>query len=204
MNKPLAETMDANIRAIGLPKWTEADQTLAKALQKELGVKQAGLSNEIAELEGNVKDEDNRGGGSDDIGDVSWNLPTITLRYPANIPDLPGHNWANAIAMATPIAHKGTTVGAKALAPLCSTCSCPCAGGAGVDVLPRRADEGPEVRALHHGHGPAGDHDERRGHGEVSRGDEEVLLRPRRSTRRTSSSWGSGTPTVRPEKGETK
>ncbi len=116
MNKPLAETMDANIRAIGLPTWTEADQTLAKALQKELGVKQAGLSSEIPALEGNVKDEDNRGGGSDDIGDVSWNVPTITLRYPANIPDLPGHNWANAIAMATPIAHKGTTAGAKAIA----------------------------------------------------------------------------------------
>ena len=116
MNKPLAETMDANIRAIGLPAWTEADQTLAKALQKELGVKQAGLASEIPALEGNVKDEDNRGGGSDDIGDVSWNVPTITLRYPANIPDLPGHNWANAIAMATPIAHKGTTAGAKALA----------------------------------------------------------------------------------------
>jgi len=116
MNKPLAETMDANIRAVGLPTWTDEDQTLAKALQKELGVKQAGLSKEIPPLEGNVKDEDNRGGGSDDIGDVSWNVPTITLRYPANIPDLPGHNWANAIAMATPIAHKGTTVGAKAMA----------------------------------------------------------------------------------------
>ena len=116
MNKPLAATMDANIRAVGLPTWSDADQTLAKALQKELGVKQAGLLKEIPPLEGNVKDEDNRGGGTDDIGDVSWNVPTITLRYPANIPDLPGHNWANAIAMATPIAHKGTTAGAKAMA----------------------------------------------------------------------------------------
>jgi len=53
------------------------------------------------------------GGGSDDIGDVSWNVPTITLRYPANIPGGPGHNWANAIAMATPIAHKGVVAGAK-------------------------------------------------------------------------------------------
>ena len=53
------------------------------------------------------------GGPSDDIGDVSWNLPTVTLRYPANIPGTPGHNWANAIAMATPIAHKGVTAGAK-------------------------------------------------------------------------------------------
>ena len=53
------------------------------------------------------------GGGSDDIGDVSWNVPTVTLRYPSNIPGLPGHNWANAIAMATPIAHKGALAGAK-------------------------------------------------------------------------------------------
>ena len=53
------------------------------------------------------------GGASDDIGDISWNVPTIVLRYPANIPNLPGHNWSNAIAMATPIAHKGVIAGAK-------------------------------------------------------------------------------------------
>jgi aminobenzoyl-glutamate utilization protein B len=35
------------------------------------------------------------------------------LRYPANIPNLPGHHWANAIAEATPIAHKGSAAGAK-------------------------------------------------------------------------------------------
>ena len=40
-------------------------------------------------------------------------MPTVTLRYPANIPGAPGHNWANAIAMATPIAHKGVIAGAK-------------------------------------------------------------------------------------------
>ena len=40
-------------------------------------------------------------------------MPTVTLRYPSNIPGLPGHNWANAIAMATPIAHKGVIAGAK-------------------------------------------------------------------------------------------
>jgi aminobenzoyl-glutamate utilization protein B len=40
-------------------------------------------------------------------------VPTVTLRYPSNIPDLPGHNWANAISMATPIAHKGVVAGAK-------------------------------------------------------------------------------------------
>ena len=53
------------------------------------------------------------GGPSDDIGDISWNVPTVTLRYPSNIPGGPGHNWANAISMATPIAHKGVVAGAK-------------------------------------------------------------------------------------------
>jgi aminobenzoyl-glutamate utilization protein B len=53
------------------------------------------------------------GTGSDDIGDVTWTLPSVTLYYPANIPGTPGHNWADAIAMATPIAHKGVLAGAK-------------------------------------------------------------------------------------------
>jgi aminobenzoyl-glutamate utilization protein B len=35
------------------------------------------------------------------------------LNYPSNIPGGPGHNWANAISMATPIAHKGVIAGAK-------------------------------------------------------------------------------------------
>jgi aminobenzoyl-glutamate utilization protein B len=111
-NKAVAEAAFANIQRVGMPQWSDADQTLAKALQKELGSKEAGLTVKLSEnLQGPVTD--NRGGGSDDIGDVSWNVPTITLRYPSNIPGLPGHNWANAIAMATPIAHKGVTAGAK-------------------------------------------------------------------------------------------
>jgi aminobenzoyl-glutamate utilization protein B len=43
-------------------------------------------------------------------------VPTIVVRYPANIPDLPGHHWSNAIAMATPIAHKGVVAGSKVVA----------------------------------------------------------------------------------------
>jgi aminobenzoyl-glutamate utilization protein B len=47
---------------------------------------------------------------------VSWVVPTATLRYPANIPNLPGHHWSNAMAMATPIAHKGIVAGSKVMA----------------------------------------------------------------------------------------
>jgi aminobenzoyl-glutamate utilization protein B len=115
-NKPVAEATWANIQKVGLPQWSDDDQRLAKALQKELkNEKIDGLPTTLREgLRGPVRE--NYGGGSDDIGDISWNVPTVTLRYPANIPGLPGHNWANGIAMATPIAHKGVIAGAKAQA----------------------------------------------------------------------------------------
>jgi aminobenzoyl-glutamate utilization protein B len=111
-NRPIAEDMYENIKQVGLPTWSADDEKLAKALQKELKVKEEGLAHKLTPLKG--QDDDSRmGGGSDDIGDVSWNVPTVTLRYPSNIPNLPGHNWSNAIAMATPIAHKGVLAGAK-------------------------------------------------------------------------------------------
>jgi aminobenzoyl-glutamate utilization protein B len=116
MNRALAEAMHANIQAVGLPEWSEADVQLAKAVQRELGVPEVGLTTELGgELRGRevIPDGEKRGGGSDDIGDVSWNVPTVSLSFPANFQAGPGHNWANAIAMATPIAHKGVVAGAK-------------------------------------------------------------------------------------------
>jgi aminobenzoyl-glutamate utilization protein B len=113
-NRPTAEAMYENIKLVGLPTWSDADQTLARALQKELGnATQPGLATKVSELGRPVPLEDNRGGGSDDIGDISWTVPTVTLRYPSNIPGLPGHHWSSAIASATPIAHKGVVAGAK-------------------------------------------------------------------------------------------
>jgi aminobenzoyl-glutamate utilization protein B len=112
-NRTVAETTWANIQKVGMPKWSEEDQQLARALQKELkNARTPGLNERVGTtLTGPV--QNNTGGGSDDIGDVSWNVPTVTLRFPSNIPGLPGHNWANAISMATPIAHKGVVAGAK-------------------------------------------------------------------------------------------
>jgi len=113
MNKAIAEDMYANMQQVGLPSWDDKDQTLAKAVQRELKVPERGLATKIQPLQGPRPEEARLGGGSDDIGDVSWTVPTVTLNYPSNIPNLPGHNWSNAIAMATPIAHKGNVAGAK-------------------------------------------------------------------------------------------
>ena len=122
-NRPIAEAMYENIKKVGLPQWSEDDQTMAKGLQKELKQPVRGLPTKVAEMrpprvETPPDGADGpgvgpTGGGSDDIGDVSWNVPTVTLRFPSNIPGGPGHNWANGIAMATPIAHKGVVAGAK-------------------------------------------------------------------------------------------
>jgi aminobenzoyl-glutamate utilization protein B len=111
-SKPIALQMFENIKAVGKPKWDEKDQIMARGFQKELGQPARGLDTTIAR-EPNGPVVNPQGGGSDDIGDISWNVPTVTLRFPSNIPGGPGHNWANAIAMATPIAHKGATAGAK-------------------------------------------------------------------------------------------
>ncbi len=106
--RPSPRRCCANIEKVGLPQWSDADQTLAKALQKELeAAARQGLATKLPDDAAGAGRRTTRGGGSDDIGDISWNVPTVTLRYPVEHSGLPGHNWANAIAMATPIAHKG-------------------------------------------------------------------------------------------------
>ena len=87
--------MYENIKKVGLPQWSDDDQTLAKALQTELKVPVRGLpTQDPSELRAPRSDRPDAGrrrwrpgsrptgGGSDDIGDVSWDVPTVTLRYP--------------------------------------------------------------------------------------------------------------------------
>ena len=116
-SRPVAEAMYQNIKTVGMPTWDDKDLALARGIQRELGVADSGMtSRNLGRLDGPTPEAQRTGGGSDDIGDVAWTVPTVTLRFPSNIPNMPGHNWANAISMATPIAHKGVVVGAKAQA----------------------------------------------------------------------------------------
>jgi len=115
-NRALAEAMQANIVAVGAPPWSDADQQFARLVQRSLQLPERGLVTQVAkEVQGTerMNDEEKLGGPSDDIGDVMWTAPTGALFFPANIPGVAYHNWAAAIAMATPVAHKGATQGAK-------------------------------------------------------------------------------------------
>ncbi len=124
MSKPLAELMHANILEVGMPAWSDEDQQLARAVQEMQGVLgetgwrgnvMDGLPTELTNLELTESDQ-GMGGGSDDIAEVSWNIPTIRLRYPGQIPGTTGHHWSSSISMATPIAHKGANFGARVIA----------------------------------------------------------------------------------------
>ncbi len=115
-----------------------------------------------------VPDDEKRGGGSDDIGDISWNVPTVTLRYPSNMAAGPGHNWANAISMAGPIAHKGIQAGAKVVAlTVIDFLMKPELHDPGVGLLQERADQDDEVHAADPARGQAGDLAERADDGQI-------------------------------------
>jgi aminobenzoyl-glutamate utilization protein B len=125
-NKVIAEAMQENIERVGLPTWSKDDVALAVALQEEMGFEPDpnggpwagvhGLRTDLGPLQGPIEGP-RLGGGSDDIGDIAWNLPTVTLRFPANFnTGGGGHHWSSAVAMATPIAHKGSLAGAKVMA----------------------------------------------------------------------------------------
>jgi aminobenzoyl-glutamate utilization protein B len=113
-NRPMALAMQANIEAVGVPRWSEQDQAFARALQQLLEVQQSGLTLQVAPVAEPSREPVS--GGSDDIGDVSWVVPTAFLSYPSNVPGMTAHHWSSAMAMATPIAHKGATAGAKVIA----------------------------------------------------------------------------------------
>jgi aminobenzoyl-glutamate utilization protein B len=114
-NQPIAEAMHRNMRAVGMPAWSDDDQAFARAFQEFMEADEiVGLHTEVDDL--GMPAESPVSGGSDDIGDVSWNVPTVTLRFPSNIEGRIFHHWSSSIPMATPIAHKGATAGAKVVA----------------------------------------------------------------------------------------
>ena len=118
-NRPIAEAMHRNIVEVGMPAWSDADQQFAKAFQRARGAEERGLSTEVsANLRGreSIPEAEQTGGASDDIGDIMWSVPTVRLSFPSNIPGATGHHWTSAVSMATPVAHKGATQGAKVYA----------------------------------------------------------------------------------------
>ncbi len=122
-NKPMAEAAYENIKRVGMPRWSEDDMKFARQVQERnttsfvdyMNGGEAPLNTEISELSSPETRGPATGGPSDDIGDIMWTVPTITIGYPSNIPRTTFHHVTAAMGMATPIAHKGAVTGAKAV-----------------------------------------------------------------------------------------
>ena len=109
-NKGIAEVVQANIALVGMPKWSEEEQALAKKIQKATSKKEVGLQTKITPLKPAVQS-----GGSNDAGDITWVVPHVRITFPGNVPGAEFHNWSAGIVTATSISHKGEVVGAKVL-----------------------------------------------------------------------------------------
>jgi len=113
-NKGLAETIQRNIELIGMPQWTEKENTFAKMLQKELEAKETGYPDKLNPL--GQPSEIQVGGGSTDVGEVSLIAPTATLNFPGGVPGTIGHHWSTVTAGYGSAAWKGLNAGAKVMA----------------------------------------------------------------------------------------
>ena len=112
MNKPVAEATQANIKRVGLPAW-DADQRWRRRQRELSRPRNAGLQTRS----GNWASPPRPNGtwAADRTTSATSPGPCRRSRCATrrNIPGLPGHHWASAIAEATPIAHKGVVAGAK-------------------------------------------------------------------------------------------
>lgn len=113
-NDALAAAMHVNLQAVGGVTYDEKEKAFAAEIGKTLPGGKAGaieLAATILPFE-HVRE----GGGSTDVGDVSWNVPTMGLRTATWVPGTPGHSWQAVACGGTTIGLKGMQVAAKTLA----------------------------------------------------------------------------------------
>ncbi|MFC3713507.1 amidohydrolase [Sphingoaurantiacus capsulatus] len=112
-NDTLGRLMDTNLRKAGTPAWTAQETAFARELSKTLGDGAKPLEN-ASKIP--AYSSGGPGGGSTDVGDVSWVVPTVGLNVATYVPGTPAHSWQAVAAAGTGIGTKGAVVAAKAMA----------------------------------------------------------------------------------------
>ncbi len=107
-----AKLLQQNLEWLGPIKYTEAEQEFARAIQHATGAEQKGLNGGIKPLETPKPDPP---GGSTDVGDVSWVVPTLHLSV-TTAPESAWHAWPVVACGGMSIGHKGMMLAAKTLA----------------------------------------------------------------------------------------
>lgn len=114
-NEPLARVLQRNLDAVGGVKYSGGEESFARLLLKTTGMQasaQLGSEQKILPFE----KEGKAGGGSTDLGDVSWILPTHEFTAATYVAGTPAHSWQSAACAGMSIGRKGMLVAAKVLA----------------------------------------------------------------------------------------
>jgi aminobenzoyl-glutamate utilization protein B len=112
-NPPLARILDRNLRSTGGVRYTAEETAFAEALRKTFGDERAIPLSRATEV---VNAEQGSMGGSTDVADVSWIVPTAQFSTATYVPGTPGHSWQSAACAGMSIGRKGMIVAAKTIA----------------------------------------------------------------------------------------
>lgn len=113
VNRTGGAIMQKNLELLGPISYTEEETIFGKAIQKATGKPEIGMDSNIYPLRETL---DTPGGGSTDVGDVSWNVPNINLGVTVAPKDTPWHSWAVVACGGMSIGHKGMVYASKAMA----------------------------------------------------------------------------------------
>jgi len=106
-NQVLAEVVQKNLESVGGIQYDARERAFAEEIAKGNGLSAAAVE-EVANVQPLEEEKPSTGGGSSDVGDVSWNVPTVSFGTATFVPGSPGHSWQN-------VAAGGTTIGTKSL-----------------------------------------------------------------------------------------
>lgn len=111
-NETLQRRAQANLERVGGVVYDETERAFAEAIHGTLR-EDAPPVERAAEVEPYRFRE---GGGSTDVADVSWVVPTVGMTAATWVPGTPAHSWQAIAAGGTSIGSKGMVVAAKTLA----------------------------------------------------------------------------------------
>ena len=114
LNKTLGAAMQKELERVGGVSYTPAEIEFAKKIQSSFTYKVPAI--ETAAVVNPLKEEEDAGGGSTDVGDVSYTVPTVGLRAATWVPGTPAHSWQATACGGTEIGTKGMMVAAKTMA----------------------------------------------------------------------------------------
>jgi len=103
----------ANMEWLGPLSFTPEEQEFAKGIQRANKIEEKGLNAAIKPFEANPGPAE---GGSTDVADISWNIPTIHMSVVTAPAGAPWHGWSVVACGGMSIGHKGMIFASKALA----------------------------------------------------------------------------------------